>query len=99
MGPPALKGPELWSEEAERITVVATFAILLAEVFITSVTLVSPARVPDAEMVKITVGEEGRFPGGSVEKVKLPMPEAPGASVPRDGSVSRLKTTVWSAER
>ena len=98
IGPLALSGPELCSAEDERRMVVATFAVLDAEEFMTCVTVVSPARVPDEETVKLTAGAGGRTPGASVEKVKVPRPEAPGASVARDGSVSRLKTMVWSAE-
>ncbi len=78
---------------------VATLAVLIVDALIFSGTLLCPTRVPDTEIVNVRVGEGASDPAGSVEKVNVPIPEAPGASVAREGSLSLLKTTVWSEER
>lgn len=92
-------GPDECKEDAESATDVAIFNVLTVEALIRSGTSLSPTRVPDTDVVNVTDGAVPSDPGANVENVKDPIPEDPGASADRDGSVSLLKITVRSAER
>src|SRR5688500_11931964 len=99
MGPLDAIGPEVWSEAAVSTTLVATFTVFTNEAVTSSGTLLCPTRVPAIEIENVRFGLAPIEPDGSVEKVKEPMPEAPGAKVASEESVSRLKRIVRSWDR
>ena len=93
-----LNDPDEWRDADENTMAVATFTIFVIDALTFSGTLACPTRVPDTDTVKVIDGAAVVAPVGNVEKLNVPIPEEPGASVARDGSVSLLKTTVRLVE-